>query len=107
MFCADTLIVRITYPEAARVLPLVEEVCLATQYSSTALVYVLGMQIVECALACDLPEDMRESYRKSQHLLETTEVSRKRQEDAKTAFKRELLLVAGYKEDEVGSLDIG
>jgi len=64
--------------------------------------YTLNKQV----LPQDVLEDMRESYRKSQHLLTTIDVSGRREEDAKTTLKKQLLLVAGYKKDELESLDI-
>jgi len=64
--------------------------------------YTLNKQV----LPQDVLEDMRESYRKSQHLLTTIDVSGRREEDAKITLKKQLLLVAGYKKDELESLDI-
>jgi len=64
--------------------------------------YTLNKQV----LPQDVLEDMRESYRKSQHLLTTIDISGRREEDAKTTLKKQLLLVAGYKKDELESLDI-
>jgi hypothetical protein len=57
-------------------------------------------------LPVDLLEDMRESYGKSQHLITTIDVCGKREEDAKATLRKQLLLVAGYKKDELESLDI-
>ena len=57
-------------------------------------------------LPADLIEEMRETYMKSQQLLQTVEASGKHEEDVKLAFKKELLLIAGYRQEEFASLDI-
>ena len=57
-------------------------------------------------LPADLIEEMREAYRKSQRLLQTVEAPSKREEDINLAFKKELLLIAGYRQEELASLDI-
>jgi hypothetical protein len=57
-------------------------------------------------LPADLIEEMREAYRKSQRFLQTAEASGKREEDIKLAFKKELLLIAGYGQEELTSFDL-
>jgi hypothetical protein len=57
-------------------------------------------------LPADLLEEMREAYRKSQRFLQTAEASGKREEDINLAFKRELLLIAGYRQEELSSLNL-
>ena len=47
----------------------------------------------------ELIEQMRESYRKAQRFLQTTEVEGR--EDVKKLFKRQILLVAGFKPEEI------
>jgi hypothetical protein len=50
-------------------------------------------------------EDMREAYRKSQEYLQTTVPESTSEEKMKEAFKKQLLLVAGFKEEEIEKLD--
>jgi hypothetical protein len=51
-----------------------------------------------------LLEDMRSAYRRSQPYLQTEAPSG--MEDVKLKFRRELLIVAGYSEDEVAAVDL-
>jgi len=51
-------------------------------------------------------EDMRESYRRSQEYLQTTTPETTSEERLKEAFKRQLLLVAGFSEGEIEKIDI-
>jgi hypothetical protein len=64
--------------------------------------YTLNKQV----LPPDLMENMREGYRKSQPLLETAGLAERQKEDIRLAFKRELLLIAGYKQEEVDALQV-
>jgi hypothetical protein len=50
-------------------------------------------------LAPDIVEDMRESYAKAEKYLQTIETAK--EEDIKRMFKRQLLLVAGFKAEEI------
>jgi hypothetical protein len=54
----------------------------------------------------NIMEDMRQSYRKVQGLLQTTKPSVAGEEDLKAALKKQLLLVAGFKEDDISKLDL-
>jgi hypothetical protein len=51
-------------------------------------------------------EDMREAYRRSQEFLQTTESRVTSEERLKEALQKQLLLVAGFKEDEVEKMDL-
>ncbi len=51
-------------------------------------------------------EDMRESYRKSQDFLQTKELVETNEEKIKETFRKQLLLVAGFSDDEIESLDL-
>jgi len=59
----------------------------------------------KCRLPEDVIEDMREAYRRSQEYLQTTrpETSRERLVEE---FRRQLLLVAGFSQDEISRIDI-
>jgi len=50
-------------------------------------------------------EDMREAYRRSQDFLQTTVSETTTEEKLKEAFKKQLLLVAGFKEEETSGID--
>jgi hypothetical protein len=51
-------------------------------------------------------EDMRESYRKSQEHLQTTVPEDTSEERLREAFQRQLLLVAGFNEEEIKKMDL-
>jgi hypothetical protein len=51
-------------------------------------------------------ENMRESYQKSQRYLQTTEMGEDK-EDIKRMFKKQLMLVAGFKPEEITDEDLG
>jgi hypothetical protein len=51
-------------------------------------------------------EDMREAYRRSQEFLQTAEVERTSEEKLKEEFRKQLLLVAGFKQEEVEKMDV-
>ena len=51
-------------------------------------------------------EDMREAYRRSQDFLQTGVSETASEERIKEAFKRQLLLVAGFKEEEMEDIDL-
>ena len=51
-------------------------------------------------------EDMREAYRRSQEYLQTTKVSETSEEKLTQAFRKQLLLVAGFAQDEVDKMDL-
>lgn len=46
-------------------------------------------------------EDMREAYKKSQEFLSTTERAETNEEKLRESFRKQLLLVAGYRQEEV------
>lgn len=51
-------------------------------------------------------EDMREAYKRSQEYLQTTKVSETSEEKLTQAFRKQLLLVAGFAQDEVDKMDL-
>jgi hypothetical protein len=51
-------------------------------------------------------EDMREAYKKSQDFLQTTEREETSEEKLAQAFRKQLLLVAGFKQEEVDKIDL-
>ena len=51
-------------------------------------------------------EDMREAYRRSQEYLQTTKVEETSEEKLRQAFRKQLLLVAGFAQDEVDKMDL-
>ena len=54
----------------------------------------------------DMVEDMRESCRRCQEYLQTTKTEVTGEEQIKQAFKKQLLLVAGFKQDEIDRMDL-
>jgi len=50
-------------------------------------------------------EDMREAYRRSQEFLQTVEAEGSREEKVREEFRKQLLLVAGFKQDEIEKMD--
>jgi site-specific recombinase XerC len=53
----------------------------------------------------DLIEDMRDAYRRSSAFLETTKPA-DREAELKASFRRQMLLVAGLSEKEIGKIDL-
>jgi hypothetical protein len=51
-------------------------------------------------------EDMREAYRRSQEYLQTIKAEVSSEEKMKEAFRKQLLLVAGFKQGEIDKIDI-
>ena len=51
-------------------------------------------------------EDMREAYRRSQQFLETIEMERTSEEKIKEEFRKQLLVVAGFKQEEMEKIDV-
>lgn len=51
-------------------------------------------------------EDMREAYKRSQEYLQTTKIEETSEERLMQAFRKQLLLVAGFKQDEVDKMDL-
>jgi len=51
-------------------------------------------------------EDMREAYRRSQEFLQTIEAEGTREEKVREEFRKQLLLVAGFKQDEIEKMDV-
>jgi len=54
----------------------------------------------------DVIDDMREAYRRSQEYLQTTKVPETSEENLAQAFRKQLLLVTGFKQDEVDKIDL-
>jgi hypothetical protein len=51
-------------------------------------------------------EDMREAYKKSQEYLQTIKVEKTSEDELRQAFRKQLLLVAGFRKDEVDKMDL-
>lgn len=51
-------------------------------------------------------DDMREAYRRSQSYLQTTKSDETSEEKLRQAFRKELLLVAGFSEEDVQKMDL-
>jgi len=51
-------------------------------------------------------EDMREAYRRSQEYLQTSKTLETSEEKLAQAFRKQLLLVAGFKQDEISKMDL-
>ncbi len=51
-------------------------------------------------------EDMREAYRRSQEYLQTTKAAETSEERLAQAFRKQLLLVAGFTQDEIDKMDL-
>jgi len=51
-------------------------------------------------------EDMREAYRRSQEFLQTTEREETSEEKLRESFRKQLLLVAGFSQEEIGKMDL-
>lgn len=54
----------------------------------------------------EVVEDMREAYRRSQQFLETVEMERTSEDKIKEEFRKQLLLVAGFKQEEMEKIDV-
>ena len=48
---------------------------------------------------------MRDAYRRSEEFLQTVEVEGTREEKVREEFRKQLLLVAGFKQDEIEKMD--
>jgi hypothetical protein len=60
----------------------------------------------KCRLPERVIEDMREAYRRSQEYLQTKEIEETSEEKLRQAFRKQLLLVAGFKQEEVDKMDL-
>jgi hypothetical protein len=60
----------------------------------------------KCRLPENVIEDMREAYRRSQEYLQTNKVEETSEEKLRQAFRKQLLLVAGFKQKEVNAMDL-
>jgi hypothetical protein len=60
----------------------------------------------KCKLPESVIEDMREAYRRSQEYLQTKKVEETSEERLMQVFKKQLLLVAGFKQEEVDKMDL-
>lgn len=60
----------------------------------------------KCRLPEDVIEDMREAYKRSQEYLHTTKVGKTSEEELRQAFRKQLLLVAGFTQSEIDKMDI-
>ena len=59
----------------------------------------------KCRLPEDVIEDMREAYRRSQEYLQTTKPETSR-EKLIEEFRKQLLLVAGFSQDEISEINV-
>jgi hypothetical protein len=59
----------------------------------------------KCKIPESVIEDMREAYRRSQEYLQTTKVEETGEERLRQAFRKQLLLVAGFNETELEKMD--
>lgn len=50
-------------------------------------------------------EDIREAYHKSQEFLQTIKAEETREEKVKESFRKQLLLVAGFRQEEIEKID--
>ncbi|MEM3760279.1 MAG: site-specific integrase [Candidatus Bathyarchaeia archaeon] len=60
----------------------------------------------KCRLPENVIEDMREAYKRSQEYLHTAKVGRTSEEELRQAFRKQLLLVAGFTQSEIDEMDI-
>ncbi|MEM3565937.1 MAG: site-specific integrase [Candidatus Bathyarchaeia archaeon] len=60
----------------------------------------------KCKLPENVIEDMREAYKRSQEYLHTTKVGKTSEEELRQAFRKQLLLVAGFTQNEIDKMDI-
>jgi len=60
----------------------------------------------KCRLPESVIEDMRDGYRRGQEYLQTTKVEETSEEKLRQAFRKQLLLVAGFNQDEVKKVDL-
>jgi len=60
----------------------------------------------KCRLPESVIEDMREAYKRSQEFLQTRLEEASSEEKLRQAFRKQLLLVAGFSQDEVEKMDI-
>jgi hypothetical protein len=60
----------------------------------------------KCKLPESVIEDMREAYRRSQEYLQTKKIEETSEEKLRRAFRKQLLLVAGFKQNEVDEMDV-
>ncbi|MEM0358038.1 MAG: site-specific integrase [Candidatus Bathyarchaeia archaeon] len=60
----------------------------------------------KCKLPEDIIEDMREAYKRSQEYLHTTKVGKTNEEELRQAFRKQLLLVAGFTQSEIDKMDV-
>ena len=60
----------------------------------------------KCRLPENVIEDMREAYRRSQEYLQSKKVEETSEEKLRQAFRKQLLLVAGFKQKEVDEMDV-
>jgi hypothetical protein len=60
----------------------------------------------KCKLPESVIEDMREAYRRSQEYLQTKKIEETSEEKLKQAFRKQLLLVAGFKQNEVDKIEV-
>jgi len=60
----------------------------------------------KCRLPESVIEDMRDAYTRSQEYLQTAKVEETSEEKLRQAFRKQLLLVAGFNQDEVEKMDL-
>jgi hypothetical protein len=60
----------------------------------------------KCKLPESVIEDMREAYKRSQEYLQTKTVEETSEEKLSQAFRKQLFLIAGFKQKEVDAMDL-
>jgi hypothetical protein len=60
----------------------------------------------KCRLPESVIEDMREAYRRSQEFLQTKKKEETSEERLRDSFRKQLLLVAGFSQEEVDKMDL-
>jgi hypothetical protein len=60
----------------------------------------------KCKLPESVIEDMREAYRRSQEYLQTAKIAETSEEKLAQTFRKQLLLVAGFKQEELDKMDL-
>ena len=60
----------------------------------------------KCRLPEEVVRDLREAYRRGQEYLQTSRSDSDSEERLKDSFRKQLLLVAGFKEEEIDTMDL-
>lgn len=60
----------------------------------------------KCKLTEEVIENMRQAYKRSQEYLQTAKTAETSEEKLRQAFRKQLLLVAGFKQEEIDKMDL-